>query len=296
MAPAIDPRVTGIGQTLDPTTDLMFYQARYYDPLVGRFISADTIVPGGGAVPQALNRYSYVYNNPVSYNDPDGHVGRPVMDGGSCYGEYYGIDARSNNNCTWQRKRAEEINAMTPHTKRAWLRWNGDPARYMVDALRQFEQNYPDTLDPDVLSSEYFLIRKHAGGGKELDIKEAIKEYQGGATYGSVGGGWEVRFDVWGNVLFGILVKRMEVEEGIATPLAWGAGKWAGGESDLGDQIAIDVGYRIGDRIGNDWSLLTPELVIEELFNSYDDFVKASEGNGPNDIRIRRAPRVGVPQ
>ncbi|MGA7732679.1 MAG: RHS repeat-associated core domain-containing protein [Chloroflexia bacterium] len=33
------------GHILDGT-DLVFMQARYYDPLIGRFVSADTIVPG----------------------------------------------------------------------------------------------------------------------------------------------------------------------------------------------------------------------------------------------------------
>ena len=37
------------------------YVARAYDPVLGRFISADTIVPGAGN-PQALNRYAYVRN------------------------------------------------------------------------------------------------------------------------------------------------------------------------------------------------------------------------------------------
>jgi len=48
------------------------YRARYYDPVLGRFISADTVVPEPGN-PQALNRYAYVYNNPVRYTDPSGH-------------------------------------------------------------------------------------------------------------------------------------------------------------------------------------------------------------------------------
>jgi RHS repeat-associated protein len=125
------------GQELD-ATGLLYYHARYYDPNIGRFISADTIVPGaadgsgGGAAtlgidsstqltpltvdfhepglvmglnaettfrqehgfwsqlspqeqvqaklpwgplnPQALNRYSYVLNNPVRYVDPTGHA------------------------------------------------------------------------------------------------------------------------------------------------------------------------------------------------------------------------------
>jgi hypothetical protein len=41
---------------------------------LGRFIQADTIVPSA-ANPQSLNRYSYVYNNPLNHIDPTGHVG-----------------------------------------------------------------------------------------------------------------------------------------------------------------------------------------------------------------------------
>ena len=48
------------------------YQARFYSPKLGRFLSADTIVPGY-ANPQNLNRYSYVLNNPLKYIDPSGH-------------------------------------------------------------------------------------------------------------------------------------------------------------------------------------------------------------------------------
>ncbi|MCP4252170.1 MAG: hypothetical protein GY775_01960, partial [Candidatus Scalindua sp.] len=39
---------------------------------LGRFISADPIVPDP-TNPQALNRYSYVLNNPLKYTDPSGH-------------------------------------------------------------------------------------------------------------------------------------------------------------------------------------------------------------------------------
>jgi RHS repeat-associated protein len=46
------------------------YKARFYDPLLGRFLSADTVTPGG---PEGLNRYSYVNNSPVNFNDPSGH-------------------------------------------------------------------------------------------------------------------------------------------------------------------------------------------------------------------------------
>jgi RHS repeat-associated protein len=49
---------------------LMFYQSRYYDPQLGRFSQADSIVPGGI---QGLDRFAYVGNNPVRYVDPSGH-------------------------------------------------------------------------------------------------------------------------------------------------------------------------------------------------------------------------------
>ena len=50
----------------------MYYRARYYDPTLGRFISADAIVPEPGN-PQSLNRYAYVKNNPLRYVDPSGN-------------------------------------------------------------------------------------------------------------------------------------------------------------------------------------------------------------------------------
>ena len=40
--------------------------------MLGRFLSADTIVPSPGN-PQSLNRYAYGLNNPLKYVDPSGH-------------------------------------------------------------------------------------------------------------------------------------------------------------------------------------------------------------------------------
>jgi RHS repeat-associated protein len=60
------------GQRKQSTIGLYDYHARFYDPLVGRFISADTIVPSPED-PQDFNRYSYVRNNPLKYVDPTGH-------------------------------------------------------------------------------------------------------------------------------------------------------------------------------------------------------------------------------
>jgi len=66
------------GQRLiDGLGGLYHYNARFYLPKLGRFISADTVVPGLFN-PQSLNRYTYAYNNPVRYTDPTGHWPGPV--------------------------------------------------------------------------------------------------------------------------------------------------------------------------------------------------------------------------
>jgi RHS repeat-associated protein len=60
------------GQIFDNTIGLYFYKSRWYNDKIGRFISADTLVPNV-ANPQDINRYSYVRNNPLRYTDPSGH-------------------------------------------------------------------------------------------------------------------------------------------------------------------------------------------------------------------------------
>ncbi len=73
---ALPTGYTYTGQ-LDSGAGLMYYRARHYDPSLGRFVQPDTIVPEPGN-PQALNRYSYVLNNPLRYTDPTGHFFVPI--------------------------------------------------------------------------------------------------------------------------------------------------------------------------------------------------------------------------
>ncbi len=53
-------------------TGLIYMGARYYDPVLRRFISADTIVPSATDT-LAYNRFAYVNQNPVNLVDPMGH-------------------------------------------------------------------------------------------------------------------------------------------------------------------------------------------------------------------------------
>ena len=77
------------GKELDPETNLYYYGARYYDPQLSRWVSADPILdkylptgntekdgklPGIGGVFNTvnLNIYHYAGNNPIVYTDPNG--------------------------------------------------------------------------------------------------------------------------------------------------------------------------------------------------------------------------------
>jgi len=54
---------------VDSSLVLSYMQARYYDPVIGRFYGFD---PVGFRDVHSFNRYAYAANNPYKYVDPDG--------------------------------------------------------------------------------------------------------------------------------------------------------------------------------------------------------------------------------
>jgi len=64
---------------------------------LGRFLQPDTVVPDG-TNPQTWNRYSYVKNNPIVFNDPTGHWIESVLDGAFIAYDIYDI---SQNGLNW---------------------------------------------------------------------------------------------------------------------------------------------------------------------------------------------------
>ncbi|WP_027992004.1 RHS repeat-associated core domain-containing protein [Sinorhizobium meliloti] len=60
------------GERFDPETGLMYLNARYMDPIFGRFISPDDWNPTLMGV--GTNRYAYAANDPINRSDPNGHV------------------------------------------------------------------------------------------------------------------------------------------------------------------------------------------------------------------------------
>lgn len=69
-ASGTDPSVKYTGQWSE-TAGLYWNHARYYDPTLGRFVSADPLL-GSLSMPQTQDRYSYAANNPLRNIDPSG--------------------------------------------------------------------------------------------------------------------------------------------------------------------------------------------------------------------------------
>lgn len=68
---AIGPGYTG--HVKDADTDLVYMQARYYDPEIGLFLSMDPAAEGAGST-YALSGYAYARNSPAVNIDPDGRM------------------------------------------------------------------------------------------------------------------------------------------------------------------------------------------------------------------------------
>ncbi len=89
------------GHLNDTDLGLSYMQARYYDPVIGRFYSNDPI---GFRDVHSFNRYAYANNNPYKYVDPTGGLAVPwhggisffaALNSGHSFGESLSIAYRA---------------------------------------------------------------------------------------------------------------------------------------------------------------------------------------------------------
>lgn len=70
--PSLTDQAGFTGHIKDSATGLNYMQARYYDPIMGRFLSIDPVTFLDQPYPGQFNRYAYTWNDPINANDPDG--------------------------------------------------------------------------------------------------------------------------------------------------------------------------------------------------------------------------------
>ena len=161
------PAYQGVGYTghvMDAATGLTYMQQRYYDPMIGRFLSVDPVTADGNTGGN-FNRYWYANNNPYAYTDPDGRQSNGCSRVGSdvCSGTYAEGSKDSGD------KKAEDKNK---HEKSAIL-------MALTDALF-FLPEIADHASPDGGSTgagESLLLGKLLGD----EIKGSVKDFTIGA-------------------------------------------------------------------------------------------------------------------
>ncbi len=156
-----DRRYTG--QRWEASLGLYDYGARFYSPGLGRFVSADTIVPGAGH-PQALNRYAYAVGNPLRYTDPSGRIAEDEVDKANAI--------------------LNELRQYNVHIKVDWGRvlgiggdetmwypglWHLDELRTVLQAIQDFSQ-VAGGIEP---------TRRAIGGAMFVRVREGITAHHG---------------------------------------------------------------------------------------------------------------------
>ena len=118
------------GQYADPLSGFDYYNARYYDPVCGIFLSAD---PVEGNM-QGMNLYAYVGGNPETYTDPTGNMYAPPGGGGGGGNGGGGTPPPSCQGWCW--------------VKQQWNNFNNN----VVHPVDHFVQQVPEVIIHDVVT------------------------------------------------------------------------------------------------------------------------------------------------
>ncbi len=100
------------GYYWDSETGLYYLQSRYYDPVVGRFVSADSLVDTSDVL--GFNMYAYCGNNPVMREDGGGNFWDVVFDVVSIAYSTYEVIKNPKSVRNWAALAADVVSAVIP--------------------------------------------------------------------------------------------------------------------------------------------------------------------------------------
>jgi RHS repeat-associated protein len=167
-----DRRYTGQRSEEASLGSLYDYGARFYSPSLGRFLSADTLVPSPGN-PQSLNRYSYVLGNPLRFTDPTGHAAACGVMGQDCESDLPSIPQWTHpQNVSPELRQKAEV---------AYRHFLSDPShfimRYVDPAWDQYEEvGYLDVfVKNSELNKDYSSAAALVRGSVDPDLADALE-------------------------------------------------------------------------------------------------------------------------
>ena len=134
------------GQRLNVLSGLYHYSdgtsaGRFYDPLLARFVQADSVTPGTTSI--ALNRYAYANNSPLRYSDPNGHF--------ACTGSYEGPFVYNIRACLYRMGFSSKAEVQYRDHMVTAAQVNDVPEILIAAAiLRQSDPAYPDRIVGDM--------------------------------------------------------------------------------------------------------------------------------------------------
>ena len=184
--------------------DIYYYNARWYDPAIGRFMQADTIVPSHQGT-QGFDRYAYVNNNPIRFTDPSGHdVCSDQFDPG----------------CMPEPLFPEIVNYVQIRLKLGYYQLHGS-----VNTIIRNRANcyyHDDTFNGIVLGEQLHSIVDFIVGSRyngPYDLKPEITE----AFFAGIDDEYKYseindefyKFDIWGNLFYGYLGASLGLSESI---------------------------------------------------------------------------------
>jgi RHS repeat-associated protein len=163
------------GHVMDRATGLTYMQQRYYDPVVGRFLSIDPI---GSDIATAWNwnRYNYAASNPFRFKDPDGRIIDIVADAIFITADVAAIASEGATLTNVLALGADVVCAVVPGATGGGVGVRAVSASYKGSALARAMSNAGHAVEKGVEQAHHLVAQgsKHAGEARDVMKKLGI--------------------------------------------------------------------------------------------------------------------------